>query len=336
MPKMMLHVNTKRIQHDEFEKDKANGTKRVLEVDFAMSFSCEYQNEIQSALWSRASVVLFTAAVFCNGNCKTYILCSDTNNKDKDTVFVFLDFFYTEILKENSAISEEIIWSDGPSSEFKNKFMVKTLEILNQKHNRTFTWKYFATSHGKGVVDGVGGNIKRLVRMKMMTQGEGCTIQSAKDFAEVAAQLDTKSHLWYIEEDHIRNEILSQNPWRNVPSIPGIKEFHIITCSTSSGFYAKNNALSTKIALSNPKGNLFNFPGKWVVVCYEGKEYPGEVVDASGDQVQVSVMVPTGPPHHFKWPRQPDCICYLKEDVAREISPPVVVNNRGLFKFIDI
>ncbi|XP_063228207.1 uncharacterized protein LOC134534095 isoform X1 [Bacillus rossius redtenbacheri] len=74
MPKMMLHVNTKRIQHDEFEKDKANGTKRVLEVDFAMSFSCEYQNEIQSALWSRASVVLFTAAVFCNGNCKTYIL----------------------------------------------------------------------------------------------------------------------------------------------------------------------------------------------------------------------------------------------------------------------
>ena len=40
---------------------------RVLQMDFAMNYACEYQNEVQSALWSRESVMLFTAAVILNG-----------------------------------------------------------------------------------------------------------------------------------------------------------------------------------------------------------------------------------------------------------------------------
>jgi len=44
---------------------------------------------------------------------------------------------------------EEVIWTDGPSSEFKNRFMAALLKELSGKYNKTFTWKYFATSHGK-------------------------------------------------------------------------------------------------------------------------------------------------------------------------------------------
>lgn len=333
LPQMMFHVNTKRVQHSEFEKDKKNVAVRILQIDFAMSFSCEYQNEIQSALWSRTSVLLFTAAVFCGENCKTYVICSDTKNKDKDTIFVFLDFFYREIIKENPEISEEVIWSDGPSSEFKNKYMVKTLQLLTQKHNRTFMWKYFATSHGKGVVDGVGGNIKRLVRMKMMAQGNECAIQSAKDFAAVAAELNTKSAVWYLGEDYIQEEIFCQKPWEDVQVVPGIKEFHQIQCRNGH-ICAKKNALSeATVELSKP--SFINLvPGNWVVVTYDGKEYPGEIMFIENEnKVQVSVMVPTGPPNHFKWPQPPDCIFYSKEEVLREIDPPEVVNSRGLYRF---
>ena len=35
--------------------------------------------------------------------------------------------------------------------------MVKFLQILSQKYQHLFSWKYFAASHGKGVADGVGG-----------------------------------------------------------------------------------------------------------------------------------------------------------------------------------
>lgn len=337
LPQMMLHVNTKRVQHSEFETDKKNVAVRILQIDFAMSFSSEYQNEIQSALWSRTSVLLFTAAVFCGENCKTYVICSDTKNKDKDTIFVFLDFFYSEIIKETPGISEEVIWSDGPSSEFKNKFMVRTLQLLAQKHNRKFTWKYFATSHGKGVVDGVGGNIKRLVRMKMMAQGENeCVIQSAKDFAAVAAELNTKTEVWYLGEDLIENEIESKKPWENVQAVPGIKELHLIQCSENGYVYAKKNAFSNSIVepFTKARPTSINLvPGNWVVVTYDGKEYPGEIIFIENEnKVQVSVMVPTGPMNHFKWPHPRDCIFYTREEIVREIDPPEVANSRGLFR----
>ena len=53
---IVKHVHMKRIQAQCFEDDKSNDNSRVLRVDFAMNYSCEYQNEVQSALWGRASV----------------------------------------------------------------------------------------------------------------------------------------------------------------------------------------------------------------------------------------------------------------------------------------
>ena len=40
------------------------------------------------------------------------------------------------------------------------------------KVNGTISSKYLATSHGKGVVDGIGGHAKSIVRITM-TQGYG-------------------------------------------------------------------------------------------------------------------------------------------------------------------
>ena len=57
----------------------------------------------------------------------------------------------------------EIIWTDGPSSEFKSKCCVEILRGFAEKYNKPCIWQYFATFHGKGVVDGVGGNCKSTV-----------------------------------------------------------------------------------------------------------------------------------------------------------------------------
>ena len=54
--KMRYHTNIKRIQASEFQADQKDKRKRVLQIDFAMSYSAEYQHEVQSELWSRASV----------------------------------------------------------------------------------------------------------------------------------------------------------------------------------------------------------------------------------------------------------------------------------------
>ena len=102
----------------------------MLQTDIAVSYSCEYQNEIQSALWSHESVMLFTAAMAYKAECKTFLIVSDSRDKGKGTVAVFIDFLYNHFGATDAM--EDIIWSDGPTSEFKNKYMVKFLQSLSQ------------------------------------------------------------------------------------------------------------------------------------------------------------------------------------------------------------
>lgn len=99
---MVYHTNLKRIQADEFQKDKLNENISIFQVDFEMT--------------SRASVVFFTATSFYKGKYQTYLICFD----------VFLnklsDLMHTE---SENLTSGEIIWSDGPAWEFKTPYMVK-------------------------------------------------------------------------------------------------------------------------------------------------------------------------------------------------------------------
>ena len=63
-----------------------------------------------------------------------------------------------------SLIDEVIIWSDGPSAEFKNQFVTgKLLHELMMVFEKPYTWKYFETSHGKGISDGIGGALRARV-----------------------------------------------------------------------------------------------------------------------------------------------------------------------------
>ena len=62
--------------------------------------------------------------------------------------------------------------------------MVALLKQLAERFNKRFTWKYFATSHGKGVVDGIGRQAKSIVRNGVLSKGRAAAIvQSSKDFA---------------------------------------------------------------------------------------------------------------------------------------------------------
>ena len=69
----------------------------------------------------------------------------------------------------------DIIWSDGPLSVFKKKFMTKFFPWLSQKHERVFSGKYFLKSHGKGVVDGISGKTKAYFQFLKKLKLKGMT-----------------------------------------------------------------------------------------------------------------------------------------------------------------
>ena len=83
-----------------------------------------------------------------------WIIASDDLNHGKETVVSYIDHLLNTL---PAAVKSLSIWSDGPSSQFKNRFVVAAIASLQEKHDINITCNYFATSHGKGPVDGIGG-----------------------------------------------------------------------------------------------------------------------------------------------------------------------------------
>ena len=97
----------------------------------------------------------------------------------KTSVVIFLD----EILQNFPPEIEDLrIWTDGPTSQFKNKFVMEGMKMLSVKHNIPLSWNFSATSHGKGPVDGIGGCLKRIAMEKVKTRQ--CSINNADEFCQ--------------------------------------------------------------------------------------------------------------------------------------------------------
>ena len=60
-----------------------------------------------------------------NGQSQTYLVCSDSKKK-AETNLVFVEHLYEYYVLKDEKMQgiDEIMWTDAPSSEFKNKYIV--------------------------------------------------------------------------------------------------------------------------------------------------------------------------------------------------------------------
>ena len=201
------------------------------------------------------------------------------------------------------------IWSDGPSSQFKNRFIVAALKSLQEKHNIQITWNFFATSHGKGPVDGIGGAVKRQVWNAVKTRKH--IVTDAKSFV-AAAMNYTNVKVVEMTASDIEERNISLNVtkvFEAASPIPGIAAIHsvkidkdklIVHALTENADYniiseddnTLDNGTESDASNSTNEEHCVIGVGDWYAVEYEGRVYPGEVrsVEEAND-FQVSVMV---------------------------------------------
>ena len=213
------------------------------------------------------------------------------------------------------------------------------LHLLKEQFNLIcdVQWAYSATSHGKGIVDGIGGRAKALVRQAVMSTKNNVIVQCAEDFAEVAQQ--KKEEVLLVEDETLNT---SPSIWEDVQNVPGIRKVHLIHLKAGVIFAMKNNLeredpICTVTYGNNIDEQLYK-TGDWVAVVYEGKEYRGIVTNVAGEgtarEVEVSVMHPIlgG---CFKWPAKEDKVYYPFDKVLCKTVPPVPAGSRGQFQFVD-
>ena len=105
--------------------------------------------------------------------------------------------------------------------------MFSNLHAWEQDHGFKVKWNFFATSHGKGPVDGLGGSVKRSV-WRQVKSGMS-HIGNAKDYASVAKERNPGIYIEYISRDEINDMKTSLDAkWLNVCSVPGTQQLHCI------------------------------------------------------------------------------------------------------------
>ena len=230
IPKFLKHCYTKRQQEHMYNEDRSNAVANsdpvnaLLQLDFSENYTCVSQDEIQSAHWNQFQVSLLTSSLWYDGTQHPIILASDNNDHSKETIIPYLSSLLKSLPPHIKTIS---IWSDGPSSQFKNSFIAKAIILLQKIHNMEIRWNYFATSHGKGPVDGIGGAVKRKVfnevkKRKHIVKDAASFVAAAEGSSVQVVEMKSS------DIDDISSSLKLAEVFNETATIPGISDAHCI------------------------------------------------------------------------------------------------------------
>ena len=77
-----------------------------------------FQDEVQSVHWSKKDVSLLAAAIWFHAKLHLTVLVLENLDHSKETMIPYMDIIF-EMLPD--LIQTVTIWSDNPSSQFKNR-----------------------------------------------------------------------------------------------------------------------------------------------------------------------------------------------------------------------
>ena len=244
----LLHTYVKRKQAAHLDKLVSNcdGENAVLQVDFSENATIASQREIQSAHWSHAQATIFTAHAWIGtDSTESFVLVSDDLNHSKQSVYTYMQYIFNHLKSKFPNMKILDIFSDGASSQFKQKYLFSNLYSWEQEHDLKIRWNFFATSHGKGVVDGIGGTVKRTVWRHI--RSDQAHITNAKEFADVAQLRCPNIHVSFIPTEQIKSfESFLDEKWKDVVGVPMTHQTHCIQTSGKQKLMVADTSDSTQ------------------------------------------------------------------------------------------
>ena len=153
-------------------------------------------------------VTLFTAVVYYRANDgelnhQSYVVVSDELSHDKARVYAF-NKAILERVKEVTPVRVVHYWSDGAGSQFKNRYNLSSLLYHEEDFNCKATRSFFETAHGKGPVDGVGGEVKRAVWRSILQNNT--VVTNPEEFVQAAQKLCKKVKIVHVPKPVIQEE----------------------------------------------------------------------------------------------------------------------------------
>jgi hypothetical protein len=202
LPNFVVHQRIKNVQHNAYNKIKTDcsHSQILFQFDFAENFNCLFQDEIMAAHWNNQMVTLFTCCIW-NGNSVPVhcVVVSDVLDHNKIQIAAYILKIFEIYVTDSVTIN---FFSDGPASQFKNRYMLSLIQLLSTTFKlANINWNFFATAHGKGPVDGLGGRCKRIAYSEIMARQ--CIVNNAETFINAVRKRDKITDLILMNQHDI-------------------------------------------------------------------------------------------------------------------------------------
>jgi hypothetical protein len=230
--------------------------------------------------------------------------------------------------------------------------MFTNLTFLQEIYDVSITWNFFATSHGKGAVDGIGGDVKRRVWLANLT---GDRASDAESFARIAAKHCKKTEVQLVLASEIMEGTAAlEDRWLNILSLPKTHMMHcvipvrryVVKCSTYSSADHFNTIslhpdydLASDVAKQPVIKHDSARIGDFIVVEMCGKKtmksFVAQVVDSSDDCLELSFLRKADldkSGRAYVFPVNADKSWINLDEVVRVLSPPSC-DNRNHYIF---
>ncbi|XP_041360121.1 uncharacterized protein LOC121376342 isoform X1 [Gigantopelta aegis] len=342
--KFKKHMYNIKHQYKKYREVRENlkVDEALLHIDFAENYAGKYASEIQSV----QQVTLHTGVCYIKGRDPlTFCTVSPCMDHSPAAIWAYLDPVLRYIKVEHTQVSTLHVFSDGPVTQYRQKqnFFLMCTKPFQTGFN-VMTWNFFESSHGKGAPDGVGGAIKRSADRLV---AHGIDVPNAETFYEKLKGSAIK--LFYVPD-------VPPNTLPMLSIVPGTMSLHQVVsssakeityrhvscfCKPTEKFKCKcftTRHFSFHKAENQPaKENCItltvysqDLKGQHCIIEYDGKPYPGLIMEVDESDVLVKAMHRVGPLWHnrFFWPTMSDECWYSYDSIIRLIPEPVKIGSR--------
>lgn len=166
--------------------------------------------------------------------------------------FVAVYLFQTKLIAflkaKFTTIKKIFFFSDGSAAQYKNRRNFFNVCEMKSKYGFDAEWHFFATYHGKGPCDAVGGTIKRMATRASLQRPEKDQILNAKKLFEFLQSREIAiQSVFCTKKEHDQMAAYLENKYDAVKTISGTQKLHaFIPCHGLNSMECKRFSFSKK------------------------------------------------------------------------------------------
>lgn len=260
----------------------------------------------------------------------SYVIISNCLEHNTIAVYCFQKKLIQFLKNKFQTVQKIYYFSDGSAAQYKNKKNFVNLCFHKEDFGIDTEWHFFASAHGKGPCDGVGGTLKRLATKASLQRPYDNQILTPQQLFDWADKNITSIHFEFsAQEEYIETERFLEEHFSQSVTIKGTQRLHafIPIASSTSKLLVKTFSDTTESTVETVTKSLEKLALRdiygYVTAIYDKKWWLAYVLakEEDLDEVKVTFLHPAGPSMSYTYPTKPDVLWVSVNDVLCKVNP---------------